>query len=129
MVVCIDKKTTVKMYQKVNAEIEKLKLFLENKLSLASSTMEIKEIQQVIQKLEDFDSAVVVSFGSTQNEEQLLKEEGIDMKPHRKRMLDQDLEKEFKKDNNFKMVFVCNMRLTGFDAPKVRTLYLDKPMK
>ena len=27
------------------------------------------------------------------------------------------------------MVFVCNMRLTGFDAPKVRTLYLDKPMK
>ncbi|HXQ34252.1 MAG TPA: hypothetical protein VN843_09580, partial [Anaerolineales bacterium] len=27
------------------------------------------------------------------------------------------------------LVFVCAMWLTGFDAPTVSTLYLDKPMK
>ena len=32
-------------------------------------------------------------------------------------------------DSEFKIVIVVDMWLTGFDAPSVSTLYLDKPMK
>ena len=41
-----------------------------------------------------------------------------------------DIEDNFKDPNNpLQLVFVCAMWLTGFDAPSVSTLYLDKPMK
>lgn len=41
-----------------------------------------------------------------------------------------DLEKRFKAPNDpLKMVIVRDMWLTGFDAPCVHTLYVDKPMK
>jgi type I restriction enzyme R subunit len=32
-------------------------------------------------------------------------------------------------DDELKMVIVCDMWLTGFDAPPVHTMYIDKPMK
>ncbi|MES2971400.1 MAG: type I restriction endonuclease subunit R [Patescibacteria group bacterium] len=32
-------------------------------------------------------------------------------------------------DSDLKMVIVCDMWLTGFDAPSLHTMYLDKPMK
>lgn len=32
-------------------------------------------------------------------------------------------------DDELKLVIVCNMWLTGFDAPCLHTLYIDKPMK
>ena len=38
--------------------------------------------------------------------------------------------KKFKDPTNpFRLVFVCAMWMTGFDAPSVSTIYLDKPMK
>ena len=41
-----------------------------------------------------------------------------------------DLEKRFKKpDDPMKLVIVRDMWLTGFDAPCVHTMYVDKPMK
>lgn len=41
-----------------------------------------------------------------------------------------DIEYRFKApDDKLQLVFVCAMWLTGFDAPTVSTLYLDKPMK
>ena len=41
-----------------------------------------------------------------------------------------DIEDNFKDPNNpLQLVFVCAMWLTGFDAPPVSTLYLDKSMK
>ena len=59
----------------------------------------------------------------------------LDIEPHRKRMekLDEnghDIEENFKaQEHPLQLVFVCAMWLTGFDAPTVSTLYLDKPMK
>ena len=45
-------------------------------------------------------------------------------------MNDEDLATLFKKPkNNFQIVFVCNMWMTGFDVPVLSTIYLDKPMK
>ena len=39
------------------------------------------------------------------------------------------LEKRFKDaDDDLKMVILCDMWLTGFDAPACHTMYLDKPM-
>src|SRR6478736_6190773 len=32
-------------------------------------------------------------------------------------------------DDPFRLVFVCAMWMTGFDAPAVSTIYLDKPMR
>ncbi|MEA2019459.1 MAG: type I restriction endonuclease subunit R [Campylobacterota bacterium] len=41
-----------------------------------------------------------------------------------------DIEKRFKdSDDELKLVIVRDMWLTGFDAPSVHTMYVDKPMK
>ena len=41
-----------------------------------------------------------------------------------------DIEKRLKDpENNMKLVIVRDMWLTGFDAPSVHTMYVDKPMK
>lgn len=41
-----------------------------------------------------------------------------------------DLESRFRDPNDeFKIAIVCDMWLTGFDAPSCHTLYVDKPMK
>ena len=74
------------------------------------------------------DMAVVVSQG--QNEITELKAKGLDILPHRERMMKEDLEAKFKNpDDPLRLVFVCAMWLTGFDAPSCSTLYLDKPMR
>jgi type I restriction enzyme, R subunit len=74
------------------------------------------------------DMAVVVSQG--QNEIAEMADKGLDIRPHRKRMVDEDLETKFKNpDDPFRLVFVCAMWMTGFDVPSCSTLYLDKPMR
>ena len=55
---------------------------------------------------------------------------GLDIAPHRKRMLDEDLDERFKDpDDPFRLVFVCAMWMTGFDVPSCSTIYLDRPMR
>ena len=59
-----------------------------------------------------------------------LKQKGLDILPHRERMLKEDLESRFKDaDDPLRLVFVCAMWITGFDVPTCSTIYLDKPMK
>jgi type I restriction enzyme, R subunit len=78
--------------------------------------------------MEEIDMAVVVS--QQQNEVEFFKSKKLDIEPHRKRMVTEDLETKFKNpDDPFRLVFVCAMWLTGFDAPCVSAIYLDKPMK
>jgi type I restriction enzyme R subunit len=72
--------------------------------------------------------AVIVSPG--QNEVEQMKALGLDIVPHRKRMNEQKLDEKFKDSNDpFRLVFLCAMWLTGFDAPSCSTIYLDKPMR
>jgi len=72
--------------------------------------------------------AVIVS--QQQNEVEHFQEKGLDIGPHRVRMVKEDMETKFKDaDDPFRLVFVCAMWLTGFDSPSVSTIYLDKPMK
>ncbi len=53
------------------------------------------------------------------------------LRPHiYSKKIKKDLEKRFKKpDDPFKIVIVRDMWLTGFDAPCLHTLYVDKPMR
>lgn len=74
------------------------------------------------------DVAVVIS--SSQNEAEYFKEYGLDIIPHRTRMIQEDLETKFKDINDpLRIVIVCSMWLTGFDVEALSTIYLDKPMK
>ena len=127
MVICIDKATTVKMYDKVKkyltTYIENLKVKIDN-----ASEDEKPGLQDIYDYLKQTDMAVVVSSG--QNEVATVEAHGADIKPHRKRMINEDLEKKFKDaDDPFRIVFVCSMWITGFDVPSCSTIYLDKPMK
>lgn len=101
MVVSIDKATALRMYEKVRQHWPGLAMP---------------------------DMAVVVSPG--QNEIEQMKALGLDIVPHRKRMNEQALDEKFKDpDDPLKLVFLCAMWLTGFDAPSCSTIYLDKPMR
>ena len=72
--------------------------------------------------------AVVVS--PSQNEIALMAKQGLDIEPHRRRMVNEDLDEKFKApDDPLRLVFVCAMWITGFDVPTCSTVYIDKPMK
>lgn len=60
----------------------------------------------------------------------LMNELGLDIEAHRRRMNDEALDEKFKDTSDpLRLVFVCAMWLTGFDAPSCSTVYLDKPMR
>ena len=127
MMICIDKATAIKMYDKVKkhwtAKIASLQAEL-----MRSTDAERRDIKDRIARMKETDMAVVVSQG--QNEIADMNEKGLDIRPHRKRMVEEDLEKRFKDpDDPFRLVFVCAMWMTGFDVPSCSTLYLDKPMR
>ena len=133
MVISVDKFTAVKMYDKVSyywkEEIKNLNAQI-TKTKDAAEKLRLKDLVDYMCKVE---MAVVISEDA--DEEAKFAAEGLSIKPHRDRMnkVDEngfDIEDNFKDPNNpLQLVFVCAMWLTGFDAPSVFTLYLDKPMK
>jgi type I restriction enzyme R subunit len=128
MFIAIDKLTAAQMYQKVQAHWQREITHLKDELACARTGLKKQRLIEKIAYMEETDMAVVVS--QAQNELELFKEKGIDFKPHRLRMVQQDMEKQFKDaDNPFRLVFVCAMWITGFDVPSCNTIYLDKPMQ
>jgi type I restriction enzyme R subunit len=70
------------------------------------------------------DNAVTAVFGAQATDDQLLSQ----FRRSKKEMA--DLEHEFKSpESDLRVVVVKNMWLTGFDAPVLHTLYIDKPMR
>ena len=136
MVVSIDKATALRMHDKVRkywteelAKVEKERARLS---ALKNRTEEIlaaaNENDRRLNVLKTTDMAVIVSPG--QNEVEHMKKLGLDIIHHRKRMNDEELDSKFKQpDDPLRLVFVCAMWLTGFDAPSCSTVYLDKPMR
>ena len=131
MVVSIDKATALKMHDKVRkhwaAEMEKVKTELGHYELAADRKMELLARLEV---LKTTDMALIVSPG--QNEIEQMNKLGLDILPHRKRMVESQpgLDEKFKDTNDpLRIVFVCAMWLTGFDAPSCSTVYLDKPMR
>jgi len=131
MMVCIDKATAVRMYDKVQVHWQAETARLKAALTPASGEKDGDAREALIARIhlmETTDMAVVVSQG--QNEIEDLKAKGLDIVPHRQRMLKEDLDEKFKDpDDNFRLVFVCAMWITGFDVPTCSTIYLDKPMR
>ncbi|ERY32461.1 hypothetical protein Q066_05749 [Pseudomonas aeruginosa BL12] len=127
MLVCIDKATAVRMYNKVQDHWKTYLADLKAQLAQAPKEQQ-EELQHKIQVMTSTDMAVVVSQG--QNEVKELADKGLDILPHRKRMNEENLGEKFKDSKDpLRLVFVCAMWITGFDVPSCSTIYLDKPMK
>jgi type I restriction enzyme R subunit len=150
MVVSIDKATAVRMYDKVKVHWVAETARVQKELGelhyrphpaghgmtpeQAQRELRMAELKQRLEVLTSTDMAVIVSPG--QNEIQQMQKLGLDIEPHRKRMNlsfssgQPGLDEKFKDtEDPLRLVFVCAMWLTGFDAPSCSTVYLDKPMR
>lgn len=127
MVVSVDRPTAVRMYDKVQHHWQRMIDDLKNRFLTASET-EREHLAARIAYMEETDMAVVVS--SAQGEVAEFRAKGLDILPHRRRMVQEELDEKFKSaDDPLRMVFVCAMWMTGFDVKSCSTIYLDKPMR
>jgi type I restriction enzyme R subunit len=127
MVVCIDKATAVRMYDKVQKYWRRYRGRLAASLTKGTPGGQ-ERTQTTLAWMDETDMAVVVS--QAQNEAEDMKAKGLDIVPHRRRMVTEDLDTKFKDpDDSFRLVFVCAMWMTGFDVPSCSTIYLDKPLR
>ena len=136
MVVCIDKFTAVRMYEFVQAAQKEEIKELRKKIAKSRNPEEIERYKRAIAFMDETRMSAVISLEGTETEEKLkFEKEGLNISPHRKLMEypDEDgrnIEDYFKDPNStYRIVFVTAMWLTGFDAPSVSTLYLDKPLQ
>lgn len=135
MVVSVDKFTAVKMYDKVQHYWKEEIKELNRTISCEKDEIERKRLKDIVNYMNSVEMAVVISTEGTEDEEKKFQKEGLSIKPHVQRLnfTDEngyDIEDNFKNpEHPLQLVFVCAMWLTGFDAPSVSTLYLDKPMK
>ena len=133
MVITLDKFTAVKMHDKVQLRWKEEIKTLRGRIKATKDESEKRSLKQRVDFMKRVEMAVVVS--EENGEEEKFDKLGLDIRPHRKRLtvLDangHDLEFNFKDpEHPLQLVFVCAMWLTGFDAPTVSTLYLDKPQK
>ena len=127
MFVAIDKATAIRMYDLVAGEWQVHLAELQERAARLP-LLERSGIDEQIAFMHETDMAVVVS--QSQNEIADLQELGLDIAPHRRRMLAEDLDERFKDPSDpFRLVFVCAMWMTGFDVPSCSTIYLDRPMR
>ena len=128
MYVALDKPTAVRMHKLVMKYWPEYLKELEGRIKNAEDQQEAQELQRKYDKVAETEVCVVVS--GEQNEVDKFRKMDLDIEVHRKKMVERNLEKEFKDpDNPFRLAIVCAMWITGFDAQCVSTVYLDKPIK
>ena len=130
LVVSIDKVTAVRTYDKVQRFwAERIDEERGRRCAGGDLTPEQADlVEREISFMRTTDMAVVIS--QSQNEIAEMAERGLDIKPHRKRMVEERLEDKFKDPQDpFRIAFVCSMWTTGFDVPSLSTVYLDKPLR
>lgn len=135
MIIAIDKATALRMHDKVRAHWKSEEVRVTQELAKlttygnkAAIPDRIRELRARLEVIRTTDMALIVS--SAQNEIPDMKRLGLDIAPHRKRMNEEELDEQFKDPKApLRLVFVCAMWLTGFDAPSCSTIYLDKPMR
>jgi type I restriction enzyme R subunit len=131
MVVSIDKATALKMHDKVKNHwaVETARV-QQQLMDSGLDAAERASLNRRLQLLRSTDTAVIVS--PAQNEIEQMRRFNLDISPHRRRMYESQpgLDERFKDPTDpLRLVFVCAMWLTGFDAPSCSTVYLDKPMR
>jgi type I restriction enzyme R subunit len=132
LVVSVDKFTAVKMHNKVQRLWKEEIRVLKGTISKTASEIEKRRLEQRVEFMRSVEMAVVISGDA--GEEEKFAAQGLTITPHRERMdrleNGHDIEYDFKApEHPLQLVFVCAMWLTGFDAPMLSTLYLDKPMQ
>src|SRR5439155_5008118 len=151
MLVCIDKITCGRMYQRIfprwQAKLAKVKALIPQKEAefavrveegqRDAAEKELVWLRGQAESLEETIVEIIISEG--QNEVADFKKWGVDIIPHRALMKQGfetadgkrvDVESAFKNpEHPFRVVIVCAMWLTGFDVECLSTLYVDKPMK
>lgn len=143
LVVCLDKITCVKMHDLIVAKWQEKVAQLEAAVAAEEAlftvngktpTTLLKQRREQVEWMKTTECCVVVSqeqgevaeFAKWRN----FRNEPLDIRPHREKMVKRDLEKDFRKANHpFRIAIVCAMWLTGFDVKCLATLYLDKPMQ
>lgn len=137
MFVCIDKITTVRMYNLIQKYWQERLIELEKQIKTTQDEQEEINLQNQITWVKETKIAVIVS--EEQNEIKKFETWELDITPHRtliKKGFEQpngktlDAELAFKNEKHpFRVAIVCAMWLTGFDVPSLSTLYLDMPLK
>ncbi|SEH06280.1 type I restriction endonuclease subunit R [Candidatus Venteria ishoeyi] len=128
MFVAIDKPTAVRMYDYIMEYWADYLKKLESKIESLDDEQELIQLKRHYKQVKTTEVCVIVS--SEQNEIDKFKKYGLDISTHRQKMVERNLEKEFKDPSNqFRLTIVCAMWITGFDAPTISTIYLDKPIK
>ena len=129
IVVSVDKATTVRMYDKVQNHWQRRIADLERSPSAPLSREgEGPGVRSELAFMRQTAMAVVIS--QAQNEVADFAEKGLDIRPHRARMIKEELDDKFKDPADpFRIVFVTAMWMTGFDVPSLSTIYLDKPLR
>ncbi len=128
MFVCLNKVTCVRMYNYVQEYWAEEVKALEESIKTATQ-QETQELERKLVWMRETEMAVVISR-QEQNEIQTFQKWNLDIKSHRIKMEKRELDKEFKDAQNpFRVVFVCEMWLTGFDVKCLSCLYLYKPLK
>lgn len=128
MLVALDKPTAVRMYDLMMKYWPQYVAELNQRIKDANDIEEQQDLKRKLKKVEETEVCVVVS--AEQNEVDKFRKMNLDIAQHRKKIVERDLEKEFKDEENpFRLAIVCAMWITGFDAPCISTVYLDKPIK
>jgi type I restriction enzyme R subunit len=136
MLVCIDKITCARMYQRI------LPLWQAKREAVAAATSrepnEEKRAKLEAQARWIEETIVEIIISEAQGEVAAFRQWDFDIIPHRVRMKQGfevgdrrvDVETAFKDpDHRFRVAIVCAMWLTGFDVESLSTVYIDKPMK
>jgi len=137
MLVCVDKITTVRVYNLIARFWQERITALER--SLRSNADEQEEIYRRCQIEWMRETVMAVVISEEQGEVDAFRKWELDIMPHRRLIKEGfdlpdgkriELDSAFKKDEHpFRIAIVCAMWLTGFDVPSLGTLYLDKPLK
>jgi type I restriction enzyme R subunit len=128
MFIAIDKATAIRMYDKVRRHWTEMLATEAERVAKTANLVEQAARQEQLDWLRATDMAVVVS--PSQNEIAFMAKLGLDIEPHRRRLVNEDMDEQFKApDDPLRLVFVCAMWITGFDVPTCSTVYIDKPMK
>lgn len=140
MIVCLDKLTTVRMYNRVRAIWPEYQIHLGQLLAEEQDEEQRAELIEKIAYMRSMnlntDLAVVFSSDEQSDDDAFARfnrenpQEYVDIHPHSERFSREKLDKKFKDAaNSLRIVFVCAMWMTGFDVPALSTLYLDHPMR
>jgi len=135
MVISIDKMTALKMHDKVKRRWEeKINKIRGEIFALPKDSPERLALERKRKWMRDTEMCVIVSYDNDENEK--FDAVNLNMRPHREMMNKtwgddhETVEDRFRNPKDkFRLAFVCAKWLTGFDAPTISTLYLDKPMQ